>query len=289
MAVVRPTRVPRVLRVAAALLAVTSASLVAAAPAQAAPPRIDLVNLGDSFSAAVGTGGVGPTPPLGCLQGQGPDHVSRLQRRPGVVLLVDAACSGATSADVRAVVALPQVTAALGQAELVTLTLGGNDVGWTSYLAACSRAGEAAAPGVCDLLLGQGDARIVAAAASAARTLADVDAATEGVVVVLGYPHLVDDTRDTALVTAARATQLNELTDRLSSGLRDAALSEGARFADVTDRFDGHGVGSDDPWLFFDPTNPTRPDTFHPTATGYLRGYYAALADTVVLGRLGRG
>jgi hypothetical protein len=98
----------------------------------------------------------------------------------------------------------------------------------------------------------------------------------------------VEDTVSTPLLTAARAGQLNALTDRLDDALRGAALAEGARFADVRSRFDGHGVGSPDPWIVFDPAAPTQPDSLHPTSTGYLQGYYPALLAAVPLGRLGR-
>ena len=138
----------------------------------------------------MGTGGVAPVPPLGCLHGPGPDHVSELVRREQAVLLVDAACAGATTADVRAALAQPEVAAALAEADLVTLTLGGNDVGWTEYLQACSTAGEQEAPGACDRLLAEVDARVAAAGEQARRTLADLAAATDAQVVVLGYPHL---------------------------------------------------------------------------------------------------
>lgn len=279
----------RVARAVAVLAALSVVGSVGPASAQAGRPRIEVVNLGDSFSAAVGTGGVAPVPPLGCYQGQGLDHVSRLDARPHVEVLLDAACAGATTSDVRAVLAQPVVAAALARADLVTLTLGGNDVGWTQYLRACSRAGEAAAPGVCDALLAQVDTRTAAAAASARTTVAALDAATDGEVVVLGYPRLVEPTVDSPLVSAARAAQLGAATDRLDAALRQAATAEGARFADVRDRFAGHGVGSAEPWIFLDPTDLTRPDTLHPTSQGYLRGYYPALLGAVALGRLGRG
>ncbi len=276
----------RALRAVALAGVVGVLPLLGTAPAQAGPPQVDLVNLGDSFSAAVGTGGVAPVPPLGCAQGAGPDHISRLDARRQVDVLLDAACAGATTTDVRRVVALPQVGAALARAELVTLTLGGNDVGWSQYLRACSTVGEATAPGLCDLLIDQADARIAAAAGSAGATLAAVDARTDGQVLVLGYPRLIEAV-DTPFMTAARAAQLADLTDRLNAGLRHAAVSQGALFADVSRRFAGHGVGSTEPWIFFDPTDPTRPDTLHPTSEGYLRGYYPAVVSAVAWGRLG--
>ena len=194
-----------------------------------AVPPVRLVNLGDSFSAAVGTGGVAPVPPLGCLHGPGPDHVSELVRREQAVLLLDAACAGATTADVRAVLAEPAVAAALAEADLVTLTLGGNDVGWTDYLRACSTAGEQEAPGACDRLLAEVDARVAAAGDSARRTLADLAAATDARVVVLGYPHLVDAAAGTPFVSDARAVALAGATDRLNAAVGAGRDGRGRR------------------------------------------------------------
>ena len=59
------------------------------------PERFGLVNLGDSYSAGVGTGGMTvSTVRPGCYQGQGPDHVSELEKHPSIDLLIIAACSG---------------------------------------------------------------------------------------------------------------------------------------------------------------------------------------------------
>jgi hypothetical protein len=96
----------------------------------ARPKQLDYVNLGDSYSAAIGTGGIAPSPlGGGCPQGDGPDHVSELDARKGVELILDAACAGATTDRIEEIVGTAPVEGALGEAGLVTLTLGGNDVG----------------------------------------------------------------------------------------------------------------------------------------------------------------
>ena len=215
--------------------------------------------------------------------------MSELVRREQAVLLVDAACAGATTADVRAVLAQPAVAAALADADLVTLTLGGNDVGWTEYLQACSTAGEQEAPGASDRLLAEVDARVAAAGEQARRTLADLAAATDAQVVVLGYPHLVDVSAPSPFVSSARAAALAGATDRLNAAVAAAATAEGAAHADVTARFAGHGAGSAEPWVVLDPEALDRPDTLHPTAEGYLEGYYPAVLDAVGPGLLGQG
>lgn len=90
---------------------------------------VGLVNLGDSYSAAIGTGGVRPSPSMsGCFQGVGPDHVAQLVNQHRVTLLANAACAGMDSAGLRRIVEQPRIRAALGSAGLVTMTIGGNDI-----------------------------------------------------------------------------------------------------------------------------------------------------------------
>lgn len=275
------------------VLAATAAlGLLGTAPAAAHPHRIDYVNLGDSYSAAIGTGTVtGPPPGSGCPQGEGPDHVSALDARRRVELLVNAACPGATTDQVQTIASSEPVAAALREAELVTLTLGGNDVGWTDYLRACSVQGGTTAPaGACDGLISQAQARIDAAAVSAGETVRALDEATCGTVVVLGYPHLFEGNEDTAYFSAARATQLNALTDELNAALAGAVTdgTDDVIFVDVAERFAGHGVDAADPWIHFDPAAPEDPDNFHPNEAGYLGGYYSAFKSSVGLRHLGR-
>ncbi|MFF0945236.1 SGNH/GDSL hydrolase family protein [Kocuria sp. CPCC 205300] len=251
------------------------------------PKQIDYVNLGDSYSAAIGTGGVVESPPgSGCYQGDGPDHVSALDAKKRVDLLLDAACAGATTSGIRQVVSSPAVTAALAEAELVTLTLGGNDVGWIEIIRACSLQGSAP---VCDGLIADAPQRIEAAAASAGETVAAVDARTRGQVVVLGYPELFSEDPKSPLISAQRAEQLNDLTEELNDALEEAVeQDDAAEFVDVAPRFEGHAVDSGDPWIYYDPAAPGDPNNLHPTERGYLFGYYKALKDEIGLGHLAR-
>lgn len=258
----------------------------AALPAAAAPPTIDVVNLGDSFSAGIGSGGIGASPVLpGCAQGTGADHLDQLTRNRRMDLLLDAACAGMDTAQVGAAAQSPAVAAALGQADLVTVTMGGNDVSWTTVILACSTYGNAAA---CDAQLALTPGRIQAAAASAADTLQTIDTRTDGQVVLLGYPHLFDGGADHPLISAERIGQLNAATDALNGALAAAARTQGVTFADVTGKFAGHGADSADPWINLDLSNLLAPTTLHPTTEGYLAGYYPALRSVIAQGQLGR-
>ena len=158
----------------------------------------------------------------------------------------------------------------------MTLTLGGNDIGWGGFIEACSAPAEAAyGPAPCDAKLAEAPALIASAAASAGKTVAAVDAASDARIVVLGYPHLFDDRADSPLISAERAAQLNDWTDELNAALAAGVEEEGAVFVDVTDRFRGHGVGSADPWILFGPDAGDH--NLHPTERGYLSGYFPGL------------
>lgn len=274
-------------RTVTALASALALAAVAASPAAASPRTVQLVNLGDSYSAAFGTGGIRPVEGVpGCLQGTGRDHVDKLDSHPRVEVTLDAACAGYETWQVRDLLDDGTVTDALEEADVVTLTMGGNDIGWSEIIQACSAPFEAArGPATCDALLALAPARIDEAAGSAARTVAAIEEASDARIVVLGYPRLFDERQDTPLLSAERAAELNDWADVLNAELAAAVTEEGAVFVDVTDRFRGHGVGSEDPWIYLDPTAPGNPNNLHPTERGYLSGYFPQLLGQVARAR----
>lgn len=246
-------------------------------------PRIDYVNLGDSYSAGFGSGNITDGPFEGCLQGDGPTHVTRLAARPGVRLLANAACAGATPSDVASVAAglKPQLAAA----ELVTLTLGGNDLDLGGTVAACSTQGT---QGACDEAVAVARRAMPGIAADVRSTLRQIDHATRGRILVLGYPRLFSPQfGDNAVITAANARALNRLADQLNRAVRTGARGH-ASFVPVTSAFTWHGIGSWAPWIHLNPQNPADPVNLHPTTAGYLYGYYPAVLHQAQLHRLAR-
>ncbi|MFF0991058.1 GDSL-type esterase/lipase family protein [Kocuria nitroreducens] len=274
----RPVSVRRTVTALVSALALAS---TAASPAAGAPRTIELVNLGDSFSAAFGTGGLQQVEGVdSCDQGTGRDHVDELGSHPRVEVTLDAACAGYTAQEVEDLVSTKPVREALATADVVTLTMGGNDIGWAEFIGTCSAAAEAeSGPAPCDALLAQAPARIAAASSSAAETADAIGTESDARIVVLGYPNLFDDRQDSPLISAGRAAQLNDWTDELNAALAAAVAEEGAVFVDVTDRFRGHGVGSADPWILFAPEAGAH--NLHPTERGYLCGYFPGLLSQV--------
>ncbi|WP_277816860.1 SGNH/GDSL hydrolase family protein [Streptomyces sp. CT34] len=183
-----------------------------------------------------------------------------------------AACSGANIDDV----ITSQLPGLSPRTTLVSITVGGIDVGFSDVMKTCVMSSESSClesvaraeqamddtlPGDYDVLL-----RSVQKAAPRAR------------VVVLGYPHLYADRAClTGLVTQRKQSALNAAADHLDHVIADRARAHtGVAFADVRPAFAGHGICSDDSWIN-PPSLLTADVAYHPTARGQLRGYLPAL------------
>lgn len=120
---------------------------------RALPPKARFASLGSSFAAGAG---------IGPLQAGTPERCSRTTNNYATLLaarldlnLVDASCGGATSEHVlRGWSELPpQIDALDRETRLVTITVGGNDLGYVGWLFASScRLGVAAFPALADRL-----------------------------------------------------------------------------------------------------------------------------------------
>lgn len=242
----------------------------ATAPAARAPVVYDA--LGDSYAA-----GAGAPPYTGCGQSQSA-YAVRLDGRQRLHLDDFVACPGASTVTL---VTGGQLAALDAETDLVTLTIGGNDVSWSTAVGAC---------------LGGSDAQCTAATAFVTTLtttrlpslLDTVDglvaaAAPNAHVVVTGYPRLFSPEYGAYLAASpAELSTLNGLADTLDRVIADAAARAGFQYVDVRDRFDGHGVNSPDPWL----RGAFEEQAFHPTAHGY-QAYTAALNSALGPVRLG--
>lgn len=268
-----------------ALLAASAAAIVLTltgmTPASAATPPtapdssqvVNYVNLGDSYSAGFGSGSLVSGPFPGCLQGSGPSHVTQIASTENVNLLANAACAGLGTAEIAGVIGA--IGGQLGAADLVTLSLGANDLNIRGLQTFCSTPGMDIA---CDQALAAGAQLIPTVGASAHQTLALLDASTSGHILVLDYPRLFTASAgDQPLLSAARARDLNALGDSLNKAIRNATRGTSASFISVQGRFNNHGLGSTDPWIYFNAANLNDPFNLHPTTTGYLQGYYPAV------------
>lgn len=249
-----------------------------------------LVALGDSFSAGDGAPPydhattIGPRTCRRALYDAWPLRVGR-ELGHGVQHL---ACSGARTPEIT--VGLPrdaqpmrrvaQLDRIVPSPDVVTLTIGGNDLGFSRIVATCL-----ALPACDDHYDRRRGDVIEERIARLAATLAEVyDQLRRKVgapqVVVTGYPRLfpADGSPNCAaggLLSVPEAEYLHDRTRSLNDAIETLVERAGFQYVDVTDAFDGYEmrcghVGYVNPV----PSNllaPASPTPFHPTASGYRR------------------
>ena len=253
---------------------------LAAAPAQAVDKVDYYVALGDSYAAGQGAG-----PYLGgddCFRSDNA-YSELADALKTVKVATNVACSGRTTQEV--------VSSQLGQlnrkTELVTITAGGNNLGYgniTSYCLTASFdptnliAAQACADAIVNAkaLIGNGRGTLYSDVVAMIRSVQA--AAPNAKIVVTGYPYLFEpltsDPTDSLSMFIAQATQL---ANGLNGSIANAALDTHVQYVDVTTAFAGHGALSTTglPWINFNLGDPD--SLLHPNAAGY-EAYFAALS-----------
>lgn len=247
-------------RVLAAALLSTSGLLAVAAgttdPASAGPPAPVVYDaLGDSYASGYGVG------PYSACGRSAAAYALHVDGRKHIALDDFVACAGATTASL---VSGGQLNALDAQTRLVTLSIGGNDIGWSNAVRACLGGTDAQCTGSIAFVRNVVQTQLPALLAGVyAQVAADAPHAT---VLVVGYPRLFSPEFGAYLGASTTEQQaLNDGADLVNSVIAAAASAAGFDFVDVTHRFDGHGVNADDPWI----TSPFDPAALHPNAEGW--------------------
>lgn len=266
---------------ATAALAAATASLLFAgsAPAGAAGTSAQgsvthYVALGDSYAAGVGLNPV-TNAACGRTSGSYPAWIAATYK-PAVYK--DVTCSGATTRSLWnwEGTAAPQVNALTKDTDLVTVTLGGNDLGFTDVLTTCVLAGLTTKEGTpCrDKEAADVDAAFTKLSSRLPDMLADIKLRSpKARVLVVGYPNLFPD--DGALCGASAPlakgdiTWLNQTTSRLNFMLEFSAYLKQAEFIDTAELFQGKDMCRA-PGAWINPLLPVTPGSAHPTAFGQL-------------------
>ena len=242
------------------------------------------VALGDSYTAA-------PYVPVtalahGCLRSSG-NYPHVVAKQLGM-RLHDVSCGGANTDDITnsqdapsGTQQRPQIDAVQPEDQLVTVGIGGNDDHLFGTLVdRCLRLSEnpsidafPGASGSCaarvEHTLRDPRAVVTGIGSSVARVLRLVHRrAPHAVVVLVGYPRLVSATRtcDAAPLVAEDRRFIARLESLLHATLARAALSAGARFADMYRLSRGHEICSSAPWVNGSVTDRNRGLAFHPFA-----------------------
>jgi lysophospholipase L1-like esterase len=255
------------MRIVSVLVTSSVLSLALAAPAQAAS-TIDYVALGDSYSSGVGAPGQSGT----CLRSNN-SYGPRWAAANSPASFQFLACGGAVTDDVRN----NQVPAMRAGADLVSITIGGNDAGFAPTVLTCLTSSDSACAAkvnqgktyVANTLPGKLDATYAAirAKAPAAR------------VVVLGYPLIFDTSSPICEMSTAKRRSLNDGARVLDEMIKQRAEAAGFVFSDVRDEFTGHGVCSSRPWINGLTIIPPQ-NSYHPNNSGYASGYLPALSGS---------
>ena len=269
MRIAVPRRIPRPVRSHPVWLAIVAASTLAVpfvlAPAASAS-SVNYVALGDSYASGVGAGSY--TSSSGSCDRSTNAYSQLWANANSPASYVSVACSGATTSSVIS----SQLSALSASTTLVSITVGGNDIGFSSVMETC-------------VLDGSDCVSAVHNAESEAQNqlpgelnsvLAGIKAdAPNARVVVLDYPELYDLSKSSGCIglSTSNRTALNQGAQLLDSEIQAAAGRYGDVFADVQNQFAGHEICDSSSWLHSVNILDVS-ESYHPTASGQADGYY---------------
>ena len=252
------------------------AATLLAPPASAAP--LAYVALGDSYSSGVGTRS---------YINDGTSCQRSVYAYPSLIAsargyaLNFRACSGAKVADVTNT----QLDALSASTSYVTISVGGNDAGFSSVLTTCAQPSWASN---CNAAIDKAQSYIKNTLPGSVRTLYGKirSKAPHAKVVVVGYPRIFngEDCNALTFFSPSQETRLNATADLLNSKLSRAATGSGFGYADPTARFVGHAVCGNPEWVN-GLSNPIT-DSYHPNRNGQSSGYTPLVAPRLTGTRL---
>jgi lysophospholipase L1-like esterase len=229
------------------------------------------VAMGSSYAAGPGILPIVPASPLRCARSN--ENYAHILAREQGLSLIDVTCSGATTVDVIKGGQFglpPQLDAVTPATELVTVTIGGNDVFYMANLIGLSCQRLSAVGGNCPV---RADSEVEMRFAGLADSLREVVAGArrrspQVRVVFVNYFTVLPEhgTCERAGLTGAQADHMRAVAARLAAITRQVAKESGAGLLDVAALSRGHDTCSPDPWVLGarrEPGNLIPP--FHPT------------------------
>jgi lysophospholipase L1-like esterase len=257
----RPRRNTWIGGLAVAALALVMPLFTAAAHA-AAP---SYVALGDSYSSGVGTRS---------YISDGTSCQRSVYAYPSLIAAARGyslnfrACSGAKIPDVTNT----QLSALSATTAYVTISVGGNDAGFSSVLTECAQPGWLSN---CNGAIDAAQSYITNTLPGKLSTLyANIRAkAPNAKVVVVGYPRLFngEDCNAGTWFSPSEESRLNYTADLINSKTSAQASAKGFTFANPTSRFVGHAVCDDVEWL--NGLSYPVSESYHPNRAGHSSGY----------------
>lgn len=253
-------RLFKLVRLGACLLVVAA---LAAVLATAAAASDSYVALGDSYSSGVGTGSY--TLDSACKRSVYAYPYLYAQTHPGTSLTF-AACSGAKTSNLLAT----QVQSVTSATTLVTMTIGGNDIGFANLIYQCTLTD-------CSAALDRTRANLettLGASLDSVYSTVKSRAAFGARIIVLGYPRVFSSAGclGTLGISSTERTKANALADALDGVTAAHATAGGVTYRSAVGAFTGHAVCSSSPWLNGLNLFNTG-ESYHPNRSGNSAGY----------------
>jgi hypothetical protein len=258
----------RPIRLLFAGLLALAAMLAFTVPSSAATGKY--VALGDSYSSGLGAGSY--TSSSGSCKRSSNAYAQLWANSHAPSAFTFVACSGAQTADI----VNSQAASVTSDTALVTVSIGGNDAGFTDVMITCNTSSDSTC------VSRNNDAQNFARTTLPARLDSAYNAirsrAPSATVIVVGYPHLYRIGGSCILgLSDTKRAAINQSADVLAQVVSARAAAHGFRFLDGRSAFAGHEICAARPFWLHSIEITSIDESYHPTADGHNLGYFAAL------------
>lgn len=220
--------------------------------------RPQYVAMGSSFAAGPAISKRADDSPWFCMRSRD-NYAHQLARLRGLSL-VDVSCGGATTKHIlNGGLALqpPQIKAVTAETELVTITIGGNDIGYLANLMAMGCDGTmpwyVRAIGGCKIRSTEQLEQGLPKVREQLITVMDEihRRAPKAQIVLVNYQTILPEsgTCDRLGLTEEQVTQMRGIAEKLAAVTREAAQARGALLLDAMQLSQGHDVCALEPWI----------------------------------------
>jgi len=270
-------KLPRLVASAACAVSLAGAAVIAAT-STAHASSTNYVALGDSYSSGTGTGSYDLD---SACQRSSKAYAALWASSHAPASFTFVACSGAKTGDVLN----KQLSALSSSTTLASISIGGNDAGFSSVMQTCVLGSDSS----CQTAVNNAEnyARTTLPGNLSNLFSAMRSKAPSAKFVVLDYPRLYI-TNDTFCIgmSHAKHVALNHAADVLDGVIATATANAGFTFSDVRGQFSGHELCSGDNWLHAVDLGDIS-SSYHPTALGHSSGYlprFTAAAGAALAG-----
>jgi lysophospholipase L1-like esterase len=253
------------------LLLAAGLGLGGAATAQASTAATGgYVALGDSYSSGVGAGSYISSSGSCDRSTNAYPYLWNAAHSPSSFAFD--ACSGATTDDV----INNQLGSLTSGTSLVSLTIGGNDAGFSDVMTTCVLQSDSACISRINTAKAYVDSTLPGKLDNAYNAISAK--APNARVVVLSYPRFYLLGQTCLGLSDTKRSAINDAADYMDAAIQKRVAAHGFVFADVRSAFSTHEICSGDSWLhsvnWLDIS-----ESYHPTAAGHSGGYLPAFTN----------